>query len=193
MERRFELSSQVSQKGQPLRDLFEQVKNELEEARQDLDAARVQTEEQRLWIQRERDLVAKLVNELSVKRQGLTTILEAVKRDKQASETLRKRMEETAEEAGKMVDAILEESQLVWEGLAEERKELAATSERIQDVQKRLSTRRSQLRGLASQMRETRTAMRPSWQIQQCPTCGREIGPRDLYCDTCGTTITRPE
>jgi dsDNA-specific endonuclease/ATPase MutS2 len=187
MEWKSDLTAQAVQEKQPLKDLFEQVKKELEGARQDLDTARQQTENQRLWIEKERDLVAKLVSDLSGKRQELVEAVEAVKRDQEATETLRKQIEEAASEATKTVGAVFKEFQSAWEVFGEKKKELIVTRERIQDAHKDLNTKRSQLRDLVTQIHKTTPSKPPPSLLRQCPSCGRGIGPSDLYCDICGT------
>jgi len=183
------LTAQTSQEKQPLRDLFDQLKKELEGAKRDLDAARQQTETQRVRIEKERDQVAALVSDLSGKRQELMKAVEEIKKDQEATETLRKQIGEAAVEAGRATDTIVKEFESAMGALAERRRELSVTSERIRDTYKELDSKRSRLVDLANQIRQTSLSKPQIPARSQCPSCGRILGPKELFCDKCGTPV----
>lgn len=165
---------------EPLKDLFEQVKKELDEARQDLEAARQQIRTQRLLTQKERESLTKLVSALSAKRHELMAALQEIKKDGEATETLRRSMEETANEASRTIDAIFSEFESARVGLANRREELMLASKRIQDVYRNLNSKRSQLADAATQVPPP---------VLLCPSCGRTMATSDHFCDRCGVRI----
>jgi DNA repair exonuclease SbcCD ATPase subunit len=189
VERKDNLTPQTSQNKQPLRDLFDQLKKELEGAKRDLDAARQQTETQRIWIEKERDQAAALVSDLSRKRLEFMQAVENVKKDQEATEILRKQMGEAAVEAGRATDTMVKEFESAMGALAERRRELSVTFERIRDISKELDSKRSRLVDLANQIRQTSLSKSQTPATSQCPSCGKSLGPKELFCDKCGTPV----
>lgn len=165
---------------EPLKDLFDEVKKELDEARQDLEAARQQIRTQKLLTEKERDSLTELVTALSDRREKLMEALQEIKKDQEATEALRKSVEDTANEVSGAADAVLKEFEAARKALARRRQELELTLRRIRHVSTDLDSRRPALGDVATRLGQP---------ILTCPSCGRNTGPTDRYCDACGARI----
>lgn len=165
---------------EPFKDLFDEVKKELDEARQDLEAAGQQIRTQRLLTEKERDSLTKLLTALSDRRDELMGALQEIKKDQEATEALKKSVEDTANEVSGAADAVLKEFEAARKALARRREELELTLRRIRHVSKDLESRRATLGDVATRLGQP---------VLTCLSCGRKTGPTDRYCDACGARI----